>query len=596
MQMNFKTNYSRLKDYILHYKWWFIVGILSSVIFDSTSLIIPWILKLSIESLKKKADFKYVTYYVSIIISLALLGALFRVISRYLIFGASRYIENDVREDLFSHLLKQSSSFYQKRKTGDIISRATNDLSTVRMFIGFGMLTVVSTCFTYIFAATAMITLSLKLTLFALLPYPIIFFIVKIVTPVMFKVSKKLQEQLGEVSSRVQENVSGIHVVKSYVQEENEEKSFLDLNIDYFRNKMKMVRIMGALFPLMGTLGGIGTLIILWQGGRMVILGEISLGDFVAFNGYLALLIWPSIALGWIFTLIQRGLASFERICEILRENPTIADSPETLPVEKISGELEFRNLNFSYPAKQNGNNSFIEVLKNINLKISRGEFIAVVGRTGAGKSTLAKLLLRLLEIEEGKIFIDGTDITKIPLNVLRKNIGYVPQESFLFNATIRENIAYGIEGNGLEGNNDYMIERASAIADLSKDVENFPKRFETLIGERGINISGGQKQRISFARTIILPASVLVFDDPLSSVDAHTEKAILEKIKEMARGITTLFITHRIPSIKDADRIIVMEDGEIREIGVHEELMALNGTYYDLYNQQLLMEELEEV
>ncbi|OGL45117.1 MAG: hypothetical protein A2149_06125 [Candidatus Schekmanbacteria bacterium RBG_16_38_11] len=398
------------------------------------------------------------------------------------------------------------------------------------------------------------------------------------------------------MSSRVQENVSGIHVVKSYVQEENEENSFLELNIDYFRNKMKMVRIMGALFPLMGTLGGIGTLIILWQGGRMVILGEISLGDFVAFNGYLALLIWPSIALGWIFTLIQRGLASFERICEILRENPTIADNPETLPVEKISGELELRDLNFSYPAKQNGNNSSIEVLKNINLKISKGEFIAVVGRTGAGKSTLAKLILRLLEIEEGRIFIDGIDITKIPLNVLRKSIGYVPQESFLFNATIRENIAYGIEGNGLEGNNDYMIERASAIADLSKDVENFPKRFETLIGERGINISGGQKQRISLARTIILPASVLVFDDPLSSVDADTEKAILERIKEMARGITTIFITHRIPSIKDADRIIVMENGEIREIGTHEELMALSGTYYDLYNQQLLIEELEEV
>ena len=596
MQMNFKTNYSRLRDYILHYKWWFMGGILSSVIFDSTSLIIPWILKLSIESLKKKLDFKYVTYYVSIIVSLALFGSLFRVISRYLIFGASRYIENDVREDLFSHLLKQSSSFYQKRKTGDIISRATNDLTTVRMFIGFGMLTVVSTCFTYIFAATAMITLSLKLTLFALLPYPIIFFIVKIVTPVMFRVSKKLQEQLGDVSSRVQENVSGIHVVKSYVQEENEENSFLELNIDYFRNKMKMVRIMGTLFPLMGTLGGIGTLIILWQGGRMVILGEISLGDFVAFNGYLALLIWPSIALGWIFTLIQRGLASFERICEILRENPTIADNPETLPVEKISGELELRDLNFSYPAKQNGNNSSIEVLKNINLKISKGEFIAVVGRTGAGKSTLAKLILRLLEIEEGRIFIDGIDITKIPLNVLRKSIGYVPQESFLFNATIRENIAYGIEGNGLEGNNDHTVEEASAIADLSKDVENFPKRFETLIGERGINISGGQKQRISLARTIILPASVLVFDDPLSSVDADTEKAILERIKEMARGITTIFITHRIPSIKDADRIIVMENGEIREIGTHEELMALSGTYYDLYNQQLLIEELEEV
>jgi len=589
MQIFFKENYSRLKYYTLRYRWWFLGGIVSLLIFDTTSLITPWILKLAIESLKNKLDFKYVISYSLLIVLIASIGALFRVISRYLIFGASRYIENDIREDLFSHLQKHSVSFYQKRKTGDIMSRATNDLTTVRMFIGFGALTIISTSFTYIFAIIAMTTLSLKLTLFALLPYPIIFYIVKKSTPKMFKISKITQEQLGDIGSKVQENMSGIHVIKAYGQEENEKNSFLKLNAAYFKNKMKMVLIMGALFPLMGTLGGIGTLIILWEGGKMVISGKISLGDFVAFNGYLALLIWPSIALGWIFTLIQRGLASFERICEILREIPAIADSEKTLPIDNIKGDLEFKNLNFSYPAGLDGSKGPVEVLKNINLKISRGETIAIVGRTGSGKSTLAKLLLRLFDVEKEKIFIDGIDATKIPLKTLRRSIGYVPQEPFLFNTTINENIAYGIDTKEEE-----KIKRASAIVNLSKDIENFPQGLETLIGERGITLSGGQKQRISLARTIISPAQVLIFDDSLSNVDADTEKEILENIKNETNGKTTIFITHRISTIKNVDRIVVIENGEIREIGTHEELIALNGIYYELYNQQLIMEELD--
>ena len=590
MQMFLKENYIRLKYYIEKYKWWFIGGITSSVIFDSSSLVIPWILKLSIESLKKSHELKSVTTYALLIISIALAGTIFRIISRYLLFGASRYLENDIREDLFSHLQKQSPSFYQNRKTGDIISRATNDLTTVRMFIGFGTLTIISTGFTFVFAMIAMAALSLKLTLLSLLPYPVIFFVVKIVTPKMFKISKLVQEQLGEISSKVQENMSGIQVIKSYVQEENEKNSFLKMNREYLKSKMKIVTMMGTLFPLMGTLGGIGTLIILWQGGRMVVSNEISLGDFVAFNGYLALLIWPSIALGWIFALIQRGLASFERICEILREEPKIADNNETIELETVSGSIEIKDLSFSYPEDRNGNGSPVEALKNINLNISEGESIAIVGRTGSGKSTLAKLLLRLFEVEKEKIFIDGIDITKLSLNTLRKSVGYVPQESFLFNTTISENVAYADETENSE-----KLKQASDIAELSKDVDGFPEGFSTMIGERGVNLSGGQKQRICLARSIISPASIFIFDDPISSVDADTEKDILKNLKQITENKTTIFITHRIQSIKNSDRIVVMENGEIREIGTHEELLALDGIYYELYNQQLIMQELEE-
>ena len=591
MQMFLKENYIRLKYYIEKYKWWFIGGITSSVIFDSSSLVIPWILKLSIESLKNNLELKSVTTYALLIISIALAGTIFRIISRYLLFGASRYLENDIREDLFSHLQKQSPSFYQNRKTGDIISRATNDLTTVRMFIGFGTLTIISTGFTFVFAMIAMAALSLKLTLLSLLPYPVIFFVVKKVTPKMFKISKLVQEQLGDISSKVQENMSGIQVIKSYVQEENEKNSFLKMNREYLKSKMKIVTMMGTLFPLMGTLGGIGTLIILWQGGRMVVSNEISLGDFVAFNGYLALLIWPSIALGWIFALIQRGLASFERICEILREEPKIADNNETIELETLSGNIGIKNLSFSYPEDRNGNGSPVEALKNINLNISEGESIAIVGRTGSGKSTVAKLLLRLFEVEKEKIFIDGIDITKLSLNTLRKSVGYVPQESFLFNTTISENVAYADETENSE-----KLKQASDIAELSKDVDGFPEGFSTMIGERGVNLSGGQKQRICLARSIISPASIFIFDDPISSVDADTEKDILKNLKQIIGSKTTIFITHRIQSIKNSDRIVVMENGEIREIGTHEELLALNGIYYELYNQQLIMQELEEV
>lgn len=589
--MDYKENYSRLKYYVAKYKWWFIGGIASSVIFDTSSLVIPWILKLSIESLKKSLELKSVTTYAILIISIALVGTIFRIVSRYLLFGASRYMENDIREDLFSHLQKHSPSFYQNRKTGDIISRATNDLTTVRMFIGFGTLTVISTGFTFVFAIAAMAALSLKLTLLSLLPYPVIFYVVKKVTPKMFKISKLVQEQLGEISSKVQENMSGIQVLKSYVQEDNERNSFLKMNIDYLKNKMKTVTIMGALFPLMGTLGGIGTLIILWQGGKMVVSNEISLGDFVAFNSYLGLLIWPSIALGWIFALIQRGLASFERICEILREAPEIADDNETVLLEALNGNVELKNLSFLYPKDKNGNGSSVEALKNINLRISEGESVAIVGKTGSGKSTLVKLLLRLFEVEKEKIFVDGVDITKIPLNILRRSIGYVPQESFLFNTTISENVAYADEEENSE-----KLKLASDIAQLSKDVDGFPEGFNTMIGERGVNLSGGQRQRICLARSIISPASIFIFDDPISSVDADTEKDILKNLKQITDGKTTIFITHRIQSIKNFDRIVVMENGEIREIGSHEELLALNGIYYELYNQQLIMQELEEV
>lgn len=585
-------NFSRLKSYIFHYKWWFIGGIAALIIFNATSLAIPWILKLTIERLKSEAIQKDISVYVALIIAFALIGTVFRIISRLLLFGASRYIEFDIRRDFFRHLLKLSSSFYQKVKVGDIISRASNDLNTIRMFIGFGSLTIIGTGFTYIFALAAMMSLSAKLTLLALIPYPIIFIVVKKVTPRMFSISRAVQDDLGDISSKAQENLSGMQVIKAYVQEENENRIFHNLNARYFRSKMRLVKAMGALFPLMGTLGGIGTLIILWQGGRMVISEQITLGDFVAFNGYLAILIWPSIALGWIFTLIQRGMASFERVCEILDEIPSIADSPNPVILKDIKGDITIKNLNFFYSSTDgDGKERSIEALRDINLSIKPGETVAFVGPTGSGKSTLARLLLRFLELDEGKIFLDNVDLTKIQLQSLRKNIGYVPQEGFLFRNTIRENIAFASDSC----DEDEIINAASTAC-LTKDIETFPNKFETLIGERGVTLSAGQRQRLSLARTIVDAPQILILDDALSNVDAHTERDILENLIELVESRTSIIITHRISTIKNANKIFVFDEGEIKEVGKHAELIDKGGIYATLYEKQILEEELEEL
>ncbi|RMF97578.1 MAG: ABC transporter ATP-binding protein [Candidatus Schekmanbacteria bacterium] len=585
--------YRKLLSVLKRYLWWFVGGIVAVIVFDGATLLIPWILKIAIEALKDIDNAQHsIFYYALLIMSLAIGGFVFRIVSRLFLFGAARYIEYDLREELFERLLKLSPSSLIKFRTGDLISRASNDLNTIKMFIGFGFLTIISTGFTYIVALFAMLKLSLTLTFYSFIPLPFIIIVVKKVTPKMYLISKETQERLGEISSMVQESVSGVQTVKAFVQEDAGDRRFYDISRHYYNARIRMVKYMGLIFPLMGMLGGIGTLIVLWKGGEMVINKEITLGDFVAFNSYLGMLIWPSIALGWIFTLIQRGLSSFERVCDVLTA-PILEESTESSCDEKLSGDIEVKNLSFSYDSRnENGNTQ--KVLKDINLTIEEGETLAIVGPTGSGKTTFAKLLTRLLEVPPDTIFIGGKDISKLSFDSLRKTIGYVPQEGFIFHNTIRENVAYGLEGDASK--NDDLLKRALKLSDFMKEVELFPKKLETEVGERGITLSGGQRQRLTIARMLVCDPEIIVLDDSLSSVDTHTEKNILSNIKDILEKKTSIIITHRISPLKYADRIAVIEDGRITEIGTHNELMAKGESYFRLYNRQAIFEEMEEL
>ncbi|MBI5375259.1 MAG: ABC transporter ATP-binding protein [Candidatus Schekmanbacteria bacterium] len=593
-----KEYYSKLKDSLYIYRWWFVCGIIAVLIFDSSNLAIPWALKIAIESLKNPTSSAHgVSYYAFIIVILACSGFLFRLISRYFLFGASRYMEYDLRRDIFGHLLRLSPKGFSKFRIGDLISRASNDLNTIKMFIGFGILTIISTCFTYIVALCAMFSLSPRLTLLSLIPLPLIVLVVKKVTPKMYSISRETQDMLGEISNISQETVSGIQTIKAFVQEEKNYRRFIDYNKSYYSMRLKLVKYMGLIFPLMGMLSGVGTLIVLWQGGAMVINKEITLGDFVAFNTYLGMLIWPSIALGWIFTLIQRGLASFARVCEVFDEIPTITDDESENDSAILSGDIEIKDLTFSYgsPSDDSGNEPGRNVIDGVSLTIKEGETLVIVGPTGSGKTTLAKLITRLIEVPEGAVYIDGKDITKVPVASLRKSIGYIPQEGFIFHNSIRENIGYGLD-NGNGGMNPDMLAKAAEIADFLKDIEGFPDGMETRVGERGVTLSGGQRQRLTLARMLVCDPNILILDDSLSSVDTHTERNIMENLRDILKKKTSIVITHRISPLKYADRIAVIDNGKLAELGTHGELMQKRGTYFKLYTRQALTEEMEEL
>lgn len=566
------------------------------IVFDGATLVIPWILKIAVESLKDtQKSWQTITYYAVVIIALAFGGFVFRIISRLFLFGAARYIEYDLREELFEHLLNLTPSSILKFRTGDLISRASNDLNTVKMFIGFGFLTVISTGFTYIVALSAMFSLSPRLTLFSLIPLPFIIFVVKKVTPKMYLISRETQDRLGEISSMVQENVSGVQTVKAFVQEEISDSKFHQISKYYYDARIRMIKYMGLIFPLMGMLSGIGTVIVLWKGGAMVIEGVITLGDFVAFNAYLGMLIWPSIALGWIFTVVQRGLSSFERVCEVLSA-PILSDFETPDDSEELSGDIEVRNLSFSYDnLGENGSNSENrKIIDDVSISLKRGETLAIVGPTGSGKTTFAKLLTRLLEVPENTIFIGGRDVSKVSFDLLRRVVGYVPQEGFIFHNTIRENIAYGLEKGKSE--NAVLLSNAASLADFKSEIDQFPKGLETEVGERGVTLSGGQRQRLTIARMLICNPEIIILDDSLSSVDTHTEKNILDNIKDILKEKTAIIITHRISPLKYVDKIAVIEDGKISETGTHEKLMRNGETYFRLYTRQAIIEEMEEL
>jgi ATP-binding cassette, subfamily B, multidrug efflux pump len=547
-------------------------------------IVFPLVLGRAINDLRHGVTQEKLAISAGLLVGIALVKGVFRFLTRWVAIGISRDIEFDLRNDLFRHLESLSWSYYQRTRTGDIMARATNDLNAVRMLLGPAIMYTANTVVYTLGALYFMYRISPSLTMWAFLPLPIVSIVVQYFGSRIHERFERIQAMFSDISARAQENFSGARVVRAFVQEEAEIEAFENANREYIRRSLKLVRLMGMLWPTLETLLGLAVVLVLWLGGRQVLSGKIDIGKFVAFNTYLVQLTWPMISIGWVLNLFQRGSASMGRINEIFAERPEIADRipPDRVP-EAIRGEVEFRNLSFAY----NG----VPVLNDVSLKIPAGSSLAVVGATGSGKSTLVSLVPRIYDAPAGSVLIDGRPITDYPLATLRRAIGFVPQETFLFSDTVRENIALGAESA-----NDDEVRRAAEAANIAADIADFPEKYQTMVGERGITLSGGQKQRTAIARALIRDPRILVLDDALSSVDTYTEEKILNHLREVMQGRTTIFISHRVSTVRNADRIAVLHGGRIVELGTHDELIARNGYYTDLYNKQLLEEELETV
>lgn len=578
-----------LKRYFWAFRFHFIIGFALLLVSNGLALIIPWLIKDAIEVIKHPVQQGFLSRYVFFIILLAVGQAIFRILSRLALLGASRKMEYKLRVELFSHLISLPPSFFQSMTTGDIMSRATNDLTAVKMLFGFGVLTVANTTIIYLFSMVMMVAIDPVLTLQTLIIYPIWLYTVKIFIRSIFNRSMEVQEGLASMTTKVHEAISGISIIKAYSQEESVIEEFYQENGRYFDVNMRLVKLRGWLYSMMNVVGGVGTLLVVWLGGMRVIGGQISLGEFVAFNSYLALMTWPTIALGWIINVVQRGLASMRRIDEILQVRPSILDQPNSLEIDSLDGHMEFRDLHFQYNSGKAPAGDSRFKLKGIQLTIEKGEIIGVVGPIGSGKSTLANILLRMLEIEPGKVFIDGHDITRLPLATIRRNIGYVPQDTFLFSTSIRENIGFGLT----DSKNGQII-KAAILAHLWNELQDFPEGLDTIIGERGVTLSGGQRQRTAIARALALDPPILIFDDPFSSIDSETSEKILQGFNRVISQRTTIIISHRLSLVKNAHKIVVMDSGLIIEQGTHDQLMAQNGYYSKTFRRQQLAKKLE--
>ncbi len=577
-----------LYPYLKKYRRGFMVGTLCVLLLNAIAVQSPQVIRVGLDYLGAGGrSIQKLVFYALLLIVIAVSKGIFQFLTRWIVIGISRDIEFDLRNDLFQHLERLSYPYYQRTRTGDIMARATNDLNAVRMLLGPAIMYSANTLVFTAGALIYMMKISPKLTLYTFLPLPVASIVIQYFGRQIHERFEKIQAMFSDISARAQENFSGARVIRAYVQETAEVRQFETANTEYINRSLPLARLMGLLWPTLELTLGLAIVLVLWLGGREVMLKRISVGDFAAFLTYMIQLTWPVIALGWVINIFQRGTASLKRIDEIMREQPEITDELSVAlagpPEPELRGEIEFRGLNFAYNATP--------VLEDVNLRIPQGSSLAIVGPTGSGKTTLVNLIPRVYDAEPGAILIDGRPIREYPMDFLRRNIGFVPQETFLFSDTVRENIAFGVEEA-----TDEQVRDAADAANIAADIESFPDQYQTVVGERGLTLSGGQKQRTAIARAIIRNPRILILDDALSSVDTQTEDKILNHLREVMRGRTTIFISHRVSTVRNADRIAVLHGGRIVELGTHEELITRDGYYTDLYNKQLLEEELAEV